>query len=135
MKERLTLGMRLRAMRKHRKKDVKFMMAALGISKGSYDAKEREDNDNLNAETIMKLSNALNVGGDYFFLNLTPEEYDIYNKNKTEIFLFSKLDDLRRGMVREMMAGLEFGQRILNKESVNQDFFKRLIRDEDRIKT
>jgi len=105
------------------------MMAAMGISKSSYDEKENLKNDNLTAETIFKLSSVLEVGEDYFFMDLTPEEYDEYDKNKIEVFLFSKLDETRRGFVREVMTGLEFGQKSVNKEDYYPEFLKRLIRN------
>ena len=100
-----TLGEKLKELRIARGKTVPQMMASLDLSKSGYE--NREKSDNFEKETILKLSKVLGVGGDYFFLDLSPADYDLYNSCKNAVYFFSRLTTDQREFFIELFESRE----------------------------
>lgn len=116
-----TQGQKLRALRRHRKKTAQQMADLLGITKSGYDKKE-DGIGNFEAKTINQLSDILDVGEDYFWLNLSPEMYDRFEESKPLIYSFVRLEKVKRDLLLSWLMGAEMLEKMAGKDPEHEAF-------------
>lgn len=124
-------GQKLRALRRHRDKTSQEMSDLLGISKSGYDKKEIDEG-NFEAKTITQLSEILDVGEDYFWLNLSPEMYDIYEESKLLIYSIIKLKKEKRDWLMELLHGAELVEKLGARDHNREAFVNGIISNKRR---
>jgi transcriptional regulator with XRE-family HTH domain len=116
-----TLGQKLRSLRRHREKTPQQLADLLEISRSGYNKKE-DGEGNFEAKTITQLSEFLDVGEDYFWLNLSPEMYDLFEESKLLIYSFVKLEKKKRDWLLELLNGAELVEKIGAKDPEREAF-------------
>jgi transcriptional regulator with XRE-family HTH domain len=125
-----TTGEKLQALRRHRNLSCEKMAAIMGITKSGYLKKEDADT-NFEQNTIIVLSEILEVGPDYFFLELSPEDYDNYKETKPLFYEFIHLTADQKYWLIDMLKGAKI-IRNLREHSADQARFTNSILPETR---
>jgi transcriptional regulator with XRE-family HTH domain len=127
-----TQGQKLRALRRQRNKTPQEMSVLLGISKSGYEKKE-ESEGNFESKTIIQLSEILDVGEDYFWLNLSPTMYDNFEECKLLFYSFIKLKKEKRDWLMEWFHGAELAEKLgakdLDREAFNNGIISKKRRE------
>lgn len=127
-----TQGQKLRALRRDRDKTCQEMSDLLGISKSGYEKKEEAVN--FESKTITQLSDILDVGEDYFSLNLTPDMYDRYEECKLLFFSFIRLKKDRRDWLLDLLNGGEMLEKLRAKDLGEKTFINGIISTKRQIR-